>query len=429
MKKSKKFFAILICVMIMLLPFTVTAGAYNEQDGFLYDFIEGSNVIEILGISPNGKWAGQQNIELPYSLRGVSVVQIGKSAFNNDSTIQTIRMTENILQISDDAMYNMKSLKTITLPKHLTLLGKKVFSYCTALETVNFETIKLRQLSEFTFYGCTKLNNVILPASLLEIEDYCFGHCMSLDKIYIPSSVKNISPTAFYSTNSDLTIYGEAGTKAYRYAMENNINFVDVGEKELYTLYQLMDTVENWYNSIDTALYTEESINALETAYENAAATAGEFFSTPEEVSTAQNELDNAYHTVKLKSMETLETVIANAETFLPLFYRYTEATFNALQETLTQAEEIQNMAFPNDDEVKAVTENLNDRINALQELIKYDTNDDGKITLADIVLTHKRLAEDHYFTEREIYTADFNDDNRISLADITLFQRYLLQT
>ena len=293
MEKIKKMLAVVICAVITV-TFTLTANADSEQNGFLYRFIDNSNVIEISGISPNGILSDAQSIELPYSLRGVSVIQIGKSAFTNNGKIQNIHMTENILQICDDAMYGMKALKSITLPKHLSVLGKRAFSYCTSLENVSFETTELRQIQEFTFYGCTSLNNVILSSSVLELDDHCFGHCLSLDKIYIPPSVTKIEQTAFYSTKNGLTVYGDGDSEAHRYAVKNNINFIDVSKKNLNGLYRSISSAQYLRNRMNALMYTEESVAAFTEAYNNAVEVKENFFSTPDEVQAALQSLNNS---------------------------------------------------------------------------------------------------------------------------------------
>ena len=357
--KFKRIFSAFICAVVTV-TFTVTAYAESEQDGFLYRFIDNSNVIEISGISPGGKLADAPKIEIPYSIRGVSVIQIGNSAFADNDTAQEIRMTENILQICDESMYGMKSLKNITLPKHLSVLGKKAFSYCTSLESVNFETTELRTIQEFTFYGCTKLNNVVLSSSVLELDEHCFGHCMSLDKIYIPSSVTKIDQTAFYSTKSGLTVYGYTDSEAQRYALKNNLGFVDMSKKDFNGLYRSISSAEYLRNSMNVFMYTEESVDAFTAAYNNAVEVKQNFFSTP--------------------------------------------------------------------DEVKNAVQSLNDSISGLQELMKYDINNDGSITLSDVVIMQKRLINNYSYSPRETYIADRNGDGAVSLADIILLQRYLLR-
>jgi len=352
----KKMIAVVLC-LIMIMSFGLSAGAVSQRYGFLYDRIDNSDVLEIVGIASDGVLADAQTVSVPYSIRGLSVIQIGQSAFMNNTTVQTITMTERIREISDNAMYGMKSLQSITLPKNVTILGHHAFSHCSSLKTVTFETKKLLQIQDFTFYGCTKLNDVVLPDCIFEIGEYAFAQCMSLDNIYIPPTVSIIADTAFYSTKSGFTIYGYKNSYAYRYALNNNIPFVDMKEK----------------------------------------------------------------------AFDELGEMIEQAENQMAISFRYTESSVNDLEEALYQAQIVQNDSSSTEEQAKAALQNLTEKINVLVEVTRYDINNDGKITLSDVVLIQKRLISDYVFSQREIYLADFNNDHQITLADIVLFQRYLL--
>ena len=152
------------------------------------------------------------------------------------------------------------------------------------------------------------------------------------------------------------------------------------------------------------------------------------FFSLPEEVSTALDNLNNAYRSLRLKSMEELDSLIIQAENYSPVFFQYTESSFNELENALLQAKEVQQKELPSEREVQSAKKNLNDSISALQQVMKYDVNNDGKITLSDIISVQRWLISDYSLTQRNIYIADFNNDGVITLTDVILFQRYLLR-
>lgn len=214
MKGLRKITAVVLCLM-MVISWSVSAFAASEQNGLLYSRIDNTDMIEIVGITTDAA-----NVKVPYSIRGLAVTQIGKSAFMGNQTAESISLTENILQISENAMYGMKALKRIVLPKNLTILGRSALSQCSALETVVFKTEDLTDIKEFTFYGCTRLNDVVLPDSIFEIGEYAFAQCMNLDNIYIPPTVSIIADTAFYSTKKGFTIYGYKNSQAYYYAQK-----------------------------------------------------------------------------------------------------------------------------------------------------------------------------------------------------------------
>ena len=263
----KKIVSVVLCVAMMM-SCMVSAMALNQKLGFSYECIDGSDMIEIVGIDANGELANAQTIYVPHVINGMSVVQIGKSAFINNTTVQNIYLTEDILQISDNAMYGMKALKTITLPYYLTILGSRAFAYCSALESVEFRTHNLSEIKDYTFYGCTKLNDVVLSDSIFSIGEYAFAQCPSLDNIYIPPTVSVIADTAFYSTKNSFTIYGYKNSQAYYYAQKNNIPFVDMKDKALADLDEKVTQAEN--QMAVSFRYTEYTVSALDEAIRQA---------------------------------------------------------------------------------------------------------------------------------------------------------------
>ena len=286
----KKIVADVLCI-VMMMSCVVSAMAISERYGFLYERIDNSDVVEIVGIATDGELADAQTISVPYSIRGMSVVQIGQSAFINNNIIQNMYLTENILQICDNAMYGMKSLKSIVLPENLTILGSRAFSYCTALESVEFKTNNLSEIKDYTFYGCTRLNDVVLSDSIFEIGEYAFAQCMSLDNIYIPPTVSIIADTAFYSTKNGFTIYGYKNSQAYYYAQKNSIPFVDMKDKALADLDEMITQAEN--EMAVSFRYIESSVNDLEQAIRQAKTVQNNSSSTEEQAKNTMANLES----------------------------------------------------------------------------------------------------------------------------------------
>ena len=60
---------------------------------------------------------------------------------------------------------------------------------------------------EREFQGCSSLQSIIIPNSIVEIEDIAFIHCSNLKKVVIPSSVDIIGYRSFWSSCKDMVIY------------------------------------------------------------------------------------------------------------------------------------------------------------------------------------------------------------------------------
>ena len=92
----------------------------------------------------------------------------------------------------------------------------------------------IRHIQENAFEWCKQLETVILPESMLTIGAGAFSGCYGLKKIVIPSGVYNIASSAFRKSLIDdspidgLSIYGEKGSYAEQYALENGIAFKNI---------------------------------------------------------------------------------------------------------------------------------------------------------------------------------------------------------
>ena len=90
------------------------------------------------------------------------------------------------------------------------------------------ETIKLPnsliRIEDEAFTGI-RAEKVIIPETCIQIGSRAFAESQNLLEIHIPATVAVIENDAFAQSN--VIIYGKKGSKAYEYAIEHNITFVE----------------------------------------------------------------------------------------------------------------------------------------------------------------------------------------------------------
>lgn len=148
-----------------------------------------------------------------------TVYKIAENAFSESSSIRTIKMTNSVKRIEDNAFTHCYRLKNVTLSQRLTYIGEQVFNdtefndtdsnwkngylYCgNALISVkqNLKQVTVKKgtriLGTRAIDLCENLKKVTLPEGLLYINDYALHDDTKLSTLTIPKSVKEIGKDA-----------------------------------------------------------------------------------------------------------------------------------------------------------------------------------------------------------------------------------------
>ncbi len=182
---------------------------------------------------------------------------VGNEAFANCSALTTVTFSEGLLEMGEEAFANCSSLERVSLSASLMTMGMNVFAECSSLKSVAFAPgAQLAFIPQGTFYNCTSLERFTIPASVEYIEDclydsdysrpesghygafqgcsnlkavtfeeggkcknignYAFYGCAKLEAFTIPNSVSHLGISAFQNCESlteivipsTATIYG-----------------------------------------------------------------------------------------------------------------------------------------------------------------------------------------------------------------------------
>lgn len=98
--------------------------------------------------------------------------------------------------IPDSTFYGCTGLTEITLPAGVTSIGNDAFNGCTGLASITLPS-GVTSIGDDAFSGCTGLTEITLPAGLTSIGSMAFYNCTSLSEITLPVGVTNIGSAAF----------------------------------------------------------------------------------------------------------------------------------------------------------------------------------------------------------------------------------------
>lgn len=219
----------------------------TEVEGLSLEFDEQAMTVAISGDGT------QKDVVIPaYISKGekvYKVTEIAASAFENDTTIETISIPETIEKIGDKAftgctnldyevlnngryignsenpylvllapdtngfetftindstqhiyyraLASQSNLKSIIIPDSVISMGQGALGMNPALKQVTLSK-NLTYIPEKLLYNCGALESVEIPEGVKWIESLAFRGCAGLSEIFIPASIKSIGEGAFY---------------------------------------------------------------------------------------------------------------------------------------------------------------------------------------------------------------------------------------
>ncbi len=160
------------------------------------------------------------------------VESIDYNAFSGCSSLETVAVPDTVRTIGNGAFSGCGNLKSVVLGKKTEKLGTGIFAGCHSLsslrvhkdnEYLSYENGVLYSKDKKTiycmipgyeggtytmpatvveiknnaFWGCQKLEKVLIGSNVKSIPDYAFTNCTSLESVSFPYSLRNIGIKAF----------------------------------------------------------------------------------------------------------------------------------------------------------------------------------------------------------------------------------------
>lgn len=250
--------------------------AENTEKETIVDGITWKYMVEndkIVNLYPENKDELEDDVTIPNSIDGHTVIGIKEKAFNNCDDITTITIPATISSIGESAfskcdnlaeikiesenqdyvtengvLYNKdktiliqypnaKEDKTFTLPSTVTKIGKFALNRCVNLEEIKVEEENQDYVAvDGILFNKDKTTLIQYPIgneeretytvlnTVTSIEEEAFAENTKITKLGIPIKVINIGENAFQDCGN-LKIYCKTGSTAEKYAKENNINY------------------------------------------------------------------------------------------------------------------------------------------------------------------------------------------------------------
>ncbi len=152
-----------------------------------------------------------------------------RNLYLNGELVTDLVIPDGVTSIGRFAFDRCTGLTSVTIPESVTGIGEYAFRACTGLTEVHYNARALDNstTSYGIFYNIGNSETgitVTFGDSVVKIPEKLFDSCTKITKVIIGSNVTSIGENAF--RNCYITIYGEPGSEAERYAAANGHPFV-----------------------------------------------------------------------------------------------------------------------------------------------------------------------------------------------------------
>lgn len=152
---------------------------------------------------------------------GSNISELGMYALYQLSSLRSITMCEGLWDLGDMLAWGASQLRFITVPRYIRYITSNVFQ-STGLRSIAFPS-GLKSISVSPFAYCYALRSVTIPNSVTYVSTYAFQDCRGLCSITIPNGITSIysntfggcSGIAFYDFSNHTTVPTLGDTNAF----------------------------------------------------------------------------------------------------------------------------------------------------------------------------------------------------------------------
>lgn len=354
-----------------------------------------------------------------------TVTSIENYAFANCGALTDVSIPNTVSSIGNYAFYNCSGLKNITLPISVTSIGGYAYSGCSGLSYVTIPD-SVTSIGYQAFYNCSKVTNITIGKSVTSIGDNAF-YCPSVSSITClattppsASGFPNTSTAKLYVPKESVELYKT--TSGWNYFKNvygfGNDSFSIPDETSFHG-----DTV-----IIPVSMQNESTITAFQT--DIYLPEGFELVKKNDEYQVSLSDRKGRDHVIMVNDApDGALRVLSYSPTLKPFKNNEGELFYITVKVPEGVSGKfpiwLRNTILTSTDEEELYAIDALSNV-SVTNIIKGDVNNDGKVTVTDVVTTARYIL--NYNPEPFVFeAADMNGDSKMTITDVVKIANLVL--
>ena len=177
-----------------------------------------------------------------------------------DNTVLSFKEFKYFKNITSFSFYGCSKLFELEFPMELTTIANSTFNGCSSLTHITLPS-GIISIGNYAFRECTSLRTITLPNGLISIGENAFENCSTLVSAEIPNSVTSIGRNAFYHCPNmhSFTYPEKLTTFVYSIYIPADINTIHWNVINMDNAYQTYNNTS--YYGLGYSYYSQNSKN------------------------------------------------------------------------------------------------------------------------------------------------------------------------
>lgn len=169
---------------LVMIPFASAPAAVSGN--FTYQVVGAEIVITDFPTGFSGA------VEVPATIAGLPVTQIGHFAFADCTRITSVTMPDTVVSVGSRSFHNCQRLVSVSLSQGLVSIASTAFENCHALTSISLPS-SLQSIGTQAFLYCTGLTSIHIPAGVVTFGQIPFSGCTALAEVTVDAANPNFA--------------------------------------------------------------------------------------------------------------------------------------------------------------------------------------------------------------------------------------------